>query len=351
MNTAHIVYASDDKFAEILGVSMVSLYTNSTDMDEIIVYILDNRILESNKKKLESVAEQYNRPKPIWLGTKNINREVGMEVMTDRGSLSQYARLFVASNLPQDLDRILYLDCDTIICKSIRELWNLDMYGKTVAALMDAFSRHYRANIGLAPEDIMFNSGVMLIDMARWREKCYEEKLLQFIRSHNGRIQQSDQGALNAILSGDVYCFEPRFNSLTIFYDFTYEDMLIYRKPPKFYTKEEIQRATEVPVIIHFTTSFLSSRPWVRGSKHKYVGLWLKYKEMSPWKNNALRSDNRSVWNQNVVRLYRFMPQKIALHLVGSMQAYMRPQVNRILLNKRFASVKERKVKNHPDTL
>ena len=36
-NEAHIVYASDDGFAEILGVSMVSLYENSKDMEFIAV--------------------------------------------------------------------------------------------------------------------------------------------------------------------------------------------------------------------------------------------------------------------------------------------------------------------------
>lgn len=38
-NEAHIVYASDDGFAEILGVSMVSLYENSKDMEFIAVYV------------------------------------------------------------------------------------------------------------------------------------------------------------------------------------------------------------------------------------------------------------------------------------------------------------------------
>ena len=42
-NEAHIVYASDDGFAEILGVSMVSLYENSKDMEFIAVYVLDFR--------------------------------------------------------------------------------------------------------------------------------------------------------------------------------------------------------------------------------------------------------------------------------------------------------------------
>jgi len=35
-------YTSDEKFAEILGVSLVSLYENSKDMDDdIIIYVLD----------------------------------------------------------------------------------------------------------------------------------------------------------------------------------------------------------------------------------------------------------------------------------------------------------------------
>lgn len=44
-NEAHIVYASDDGFAEILGVSMVSLYENSKDMEFIAVYVLDSGII------------------------------------------------------------------------------------------------------------------------------------------------------------------------------------------------------------------------------------------------------------------------------------------------------------------
>lgn len=342
-NIAHIVYASDDRFAEILGVSLVSLYENSIDMEELVVYILDSGIKDENKSRIESVSQMYFRTPPVWIPAQDISKVLSMKVTVDRGSLSQYARLLVSSEIPDAFGRILYLDCDTIICKSIRELWNLDMKEKTVAALMDAFSKHYRTNIGLSPDDVMFNSGVMLIDMTRWREKCYEDKLLRFIQLHNGRIQQGDQGVLNAILSDDVYCFEPKFNSVTIFYDFTYEDMLIYRKPPTFYTKEEIQGAIENPFIIHFTTSFLSRRPWMKGSRHKYVGLWLNYKEMSPWRTNALRDDYRPVWKQYGVRLYSLIPQKMALHLAGMLQAYIRPQINRVLLNKKLIGVKDRR--------
>lgn len=327
---AHVVYASDDKFAEILGVSLVSLYENSKDMDDIVVYVLDSGITDENKRKLLSVCKAYKRSDAVFIPGKNISEKLSMNVAVDRGSLSQYSRLFVSSDLPQELSRVLYLDCDIVIKKSIRELWNLNMQGKTLAALMDAFSKHYRANIDLKPDDIMFNSGVMLIDLEKWRKQSVEDKLLKFIAKKNGKIQQGDQGALNHVLSHDTYCFEPRFNSVTIFYDFTYKEMLIYRKPPRFYTEGEVNEAVENPGIIHFTTSFLSKRAWMKGCAHRYVGEWLRYKALSPWKDEPLWRDNRPQWKQAGAKVLMMMPRGLTVRFAGLMQAYGRPWMNRV---------------------
>lgn len=327
---AHIVYASDDKFAEILGVSLVSLYENSKDMDDIVVYILDSGILEQNKRKLLSVCHFYNRSEITFIYAKNISDKLSMNVVVDRGSLSQYARLFVSSDLPDELQRVLYLDCDIIINRSIRELWNLDLHGKTIGALMDAFSKYYRGNIGLEENDVMFNSGVMLIDLDKWKKDEIERKVLDFIVSKHGKVQQGDQGALNAVLSHDTYCFEPHFNSVTIFYDFTYKEMIIYRKPPRFYLEEQIKEAVNNPSIIHFTTSFLSKRAWMKGCEHKYVGEWIKYKKMSPWKDTALWDDNRPRWKQWGIEIYKKIPKGIAIRIAGLMQVYGRPLINKL---------------------
>lgn len=207
-SVAHIVYVSDDRFAGILGISLVSLFENSKDMDDIIVYILELGITDENKQKLLSVCKSYKRSDDVFIPEKNISEKLSINVAVDRGSLSQYSRWFVSSDLPKELSRVLYLDCDIVVKKSIRELWNLDLHGKTIGDLMDAFSKHYRANIDLELDDIMFNSGVMLIDLERWRRSEVEDKLLKFIAAKSGRIQQGDQGALNAILSHDTYCFE-----------------------------------------------------------------------------------------------------------------------------------------------
>ncbi|WP_026835435.1 glycosyltransferase family 8 protein [Eubacterium xylanophilum] len=330
-NVAHIVYASDDRFAEILGVSLVSLYENSKDMDDIIIYVLDSGVSEKNRRRIESISKQYNRTVPQWIKAQDISKVLEMEVAVDRGSLSQYARLFVSSDLPENLERVLYLDCDVVINKSIKELWNINLHGKTIAALLDAFSSQYRANIGLKKNDVMFNSGVMLINLKRWKELKVEEKLLEFIRSKNGVIQQGDQGALNAILSHDTYCFEPRFNSVTIYHDFNYDEMMIYRKPPKgFYGREEIKVAVDDPVIIHYTTSFLSKRPWIIGCQHRYVNAWLNYKSKSPWKTEPLWMDSVGKGERLVVNVVKVLPRGIMIRMAGIAQAYIRPFKNRI---------------------
>ena len=327
----HIVYASDDKFAEILGVSIVSLYENNRDWEDIIVYILDSGITKDNKNRLMSVSRKYQRSDVIFIPAENISKKLSIDVATDRGSLSQYARLFISSDLPKELERILYLDCDTIINKSIKELWNLDLQGKTIGALMDAFSKYYRINIDLESNDTMFNSGVMLIDLNKWKEQDVEERILKFIVKKQGRIQQGDQGALNAILSHDTYCFSPCFNSVTIFYDFTYKEMLTYRKPPHFYSERAVENAIENPVIIHFTTSIFSKRPWMVGCKHKYIQKWMEYKGKSPWKDMGLWEDDRPQWKQMAAKFLRKIPRKMSIRIAGIMQVYVRPFRNRLM--------------------
>lgn len=326
-----IVYASDDNFAAILGTSIISLFENNKNADNISLYILDSGIKEINVQYINEICNKYNRPKPIWIEAVNIEEIINKTVHMDRGSLTQYARLFISRLLPNNLERILYLDCDVIVNDSIEELWNLDLKGMTIGALMDAFSKYYRLNINLKYDDIMFNSGVMLIDIQKWRKKNIEEKLIEFIYKNEGKVQQGDQGVLNAILSHETYCFHPRFNSITIFYDFSYKEMLIYRNPIKFYKESEIKLAIEKPVIIHYTTSFRSKRPWVEGCKHQYKYIWDKYNQMSPWADIPNSQHKQSLSKEINMYIYNILPKCLSLRIASILQVYGRPLKNYII--------------------
>ena len=67
------------------------------------------------------------------------------------------------------------------------DLWNINLQGNTIAALKDSFSNYYRKNISLDQNDIMFNSGVMLIDMDKWRQNKIKERFINFKRNKRNK--------------------------------------------------------------------------------------------------------------------------------------------------------------------
>lgn len=325
----NVLYASDDNYAEIMGISILSLLENNQDIDIIRVYIINDDISEINCEKIESIFKAYNRDLPIWKKVKGINEALQMEVYEDRFSQTQFARLFLEEILDEQDDRVLYLDCDTIIHDSLKEFWNMPLGEKMGAVLADAFSSLYRGNIGLGKNDLMFNSGVMLIDMKKWREEYIGHQLRAFIRAHKGIVQQGDQGVLNAVLSKKVCIFSPRYNFLTNYSAFPYDDMLLYRKPVNIYSEEEIAEAKISPCIIHYTSSFMVARPWENGAEHPYKALWMDYKSKSPWNEEIQKEKRMKKWKMVYVKLVEKIPYRVALICSGILQAYVRPVYGR----------------------
>lgn len=325
-----IVYASDDGYAEALGVSLTSLFENNQDAKSIQVTILDSGISSKNHTRIEEVCLKYNRSLPRWVKAVDIEKHLSIRVNLDRGSLSQYARIFLNEVYDSDIERVLYLDCDTLIVSSIANLWNMSLQGNIIAALKDAFSAMYRRNIDLQKEDVMFNSGVMLVDLNQWRKQRVEKYVLDFILSKNGKVQQGDQGALNAVLSRKTKVLDPQYNLVSIFFDLTYAQIKKYRKPVDFYTKNEIENAKKNPVIIHFTSSFYNRRPWFQNSNHVKASQWLDYRNKGPWCSELVSRDTRSGMKKIVYDVYHHIPRGLSLTIAGILQAYVRPMKYRV---------------------
>lgn len=323
-NEYSIVYASDNSFAEVLAISITSLVMNNSD-ELINIYILDNEISSLNKERINLIVSRYDNKKIIWLPTLNIDNVLGIEVKQDRGSISQFSRLFISRLLPLNVHKVLYLDCDVIIEQNLVELFETNLDDKIIAAVLDPVGKLYRKNLGLEENAILFNSGVMLINLDKWKSHDIEQKILKFIQKNNGNISQGDQGALGAILHNDVKLLSPKFNSVTLFYDFTYDEMLKYRVPPYFYSKEEVEQGANNPVIVHFTTSFLSLRPWVEGSTHPYTQKWLEYRNLTAWKGTPLRKNNTKFYKKAYLKFYSLVPNKIGIIISSILQVYIRP--------------------------
>lgn len=89
----------------------------------------------------------------------------------------------------------------------------------------------------------------------------------------------------------------------------------------------EVIEAVKNPAIVHFTTSFLSLRPWVEGCKHPYAGEWLRYKAMSPWADVPMRKDNRSGKKKLAVKIFNALPRELAVGIAGILHARVVPMM------------------------
>lgn len=333
----NIIYSSSDSYAPIAGVSMLSLMENNQDEEQLNIYLIDNEISEDNKRRFQEMAQRYGRT-IIFIPQMDLKKEAGISIETGRWNISTFFRLFLCTILPKDIDRCIFLDCDTVVRHSLRELWEMDLDGKIVAAVDDCRSDRYKTELGLSPDSTYTNNGVLLIDLKRWRELNVEREFLKYIIRHNGDITYVDQGVLNGVLAKKnlVKVIHTKYDAMTIFFDFNYEDLLKVRKPEHHLSEQEYNEAVTDPCIIHYTSCFKSgTRPWHIGNNHPYVGDYLKYKKMSPWKDTPLLPDDRKPAKKLMTKVCNAMPKRMMIAGISVTHAKLYPMARSLKSRRR----------------
>lgn len=328
----NIVYSSSDSYAEIAGVSIVSLFENNKDIEEINLFIIDNGIADNNKKKLISISNKYNR-KIKFVNNLDIEMLTNTKINVGRWHISTFYRLFLCSLLPAEIDRIIYIDCDVIILNSLIDIWNIDMKGNYVMGVDDCRSGSYRINIGLEPENIYINNGFILIDLESWRRECIEEKYINFISRYNGDITYMDQGVLNGVLGSmnKVGLLPLKYNVQTVFFDFKYSQIKQYRRPIMLYSEKEFENAVRDPIIVHFTSCFISgTRPWNEENNHEYRNKFLEYRKLTPWSDAPLWADDRKFAKKLMTDICNVLPISIVLSMISVVHSRLYPIVRNI---------------------
>lgn len=311
-----IVYATDNNFVDVLIASIKSLYTTNSELN-LNLWIIADKVSDRNKERVNNLSKQFMQKEINWIE----NIEIPFNLYLDRGSISSFSRLFLGSVLPESISKVLYLDSDIIVMNSLDNIFNMDFKGKILYGVNDTFNKEYKKVLSIPKDKPMFNAGVMFIDLELWRNNNVEAKLLQVIQKFNGNILQGDLGVLNAVLYNSFGVLPPEYNYMTIFEDLTYEEMLTFKKPINYYSKEDIEKAKERIVLRHFTTSFLSKRPWQEGSSVSHIEEFKKYYD----------GEYKIAKEPLFLKAIKILPRKIMIHLVGIIQSKIRPRLYRLL--------------------
>lgn len=295
----NVAYSSDDNYSKHLLVSMISLLDNNNkDFEQINIYILSNGIKENNKNILSEWCQKYNA---------NIEfiefSQIESKVKTDgKFSLSAFGRLFLDDFINKD--KVLYLDCDSVINGSYSELMRIDISQYVCCAVQDNVFSFYKKAIGLDKKDVYYNSGMLLINLKKWNEEHMQEKAIETIKKFNGSVPHQDQGVINAICKNKILKLHPKYNFQCPMFEYTPKQMQVMN--PNYYTEKELQEAKEHPIFIHYTEG-VSNRPWRDTCTHPNKELYLKYQAMTPYAGMLEHKDiNKN--SKLLYKLYKVSP-------------------------------------------
>lgn len=270
----NVAYSSDENYFQHLKVSVLSLLDNNRDFSKINIYVLSNGILAQSMENLQQAIKQYNNQAEIIVidFTKILKRIP----TTIKFHLSSFGRLFLGECIEKD--RVLYLDCDSVVNGSFFELFQMNLGDCICAAVQDNVYVKYKKAIGLQKDDVYFNAGFLMIDLKKWRQENMQAKALEMIERFNGNIPHNDQGVLNAICYKRILRVHPKYNFQCPMFEYTPEQL--QKMIPNYYTEKEIIEARENPVFIHYTTGF-SNRPWREPCTHIYKDVYRKYQNQT----------------------------------------------------------------------
>lgn len=285
-----VVYSSNENYVRHLAVSMYSLMDRNQAAEGIRVFILSSGITSESRERLFQIAEHFGR-EIVWIPIGDLREKFPYEVDTGGFDISAMGRLFVGTALPDEVERVLYLDCDTVVLDSLRQLWDTDLKGRLLGAVMEpTIYRQVKERIGLGEKDPYFNSGVLLIDVKKWRKEGAEKALLDFFGFLGGKTFACDQDTLNGAFRGKIRPLHPRYNFFSNYRYFHYRDLVEQSPSYSAVSSKMFQQARRHPAVIHFAGD---ERPWKAGNLCHYRQIYNHYLTLTPWKGTPEEEGQR----------------------------------------------------------
>lgn len=317
----NIVYTVDDKFAWLAGVSLLSFLKNNKGITHN-VFVLDNNISKENKDKISIITNEYDA-KAFFIDVRNELlqlRELGLNDSNKKCPMIVFARLIAIDLLPDDIERVLYIDGDTLIIKNISELESIQM-NKALMMRADCMHSVYKKYIGMSKKEKYYNGGLMLINVPIWKRDRCKEKIFDFIKRSNIDFGYFDQDFINKAVHNDIEDLDIYgYNCQSQMFVFDYKRcMKLYRLNEELYlAEEEYNKTTKDPKILHFCgNSFI--RPWYINTNHPYALEWKKYFDKSPWARQKLETYKPKIYDRvrYFLRSYFSKDIELAISKIG----------------------------------
>lgn len=252
--TINIAVVTNQKYVPRMLVMVHSLFARNQGRD-FCVYILHSGLDETCRSRIgERFRAEHQRCCLLEIDDAMLS---DVPIKDQNLSREAYFKLLIPRLIPQDIPRILYLDSDMIILGDIESLYEYDLKGKALGAVRDLYmDRDILYKTSLMPQEYTyFNSGVLLIDMVRFREVFDFDEAMRYIEENGHKFRFHDQEVLNALCYREVEILPEIYNYVTLYRD---------RFDPLKYRRREKKLGV---IVLHYA----AHKPWDPGYTGKYL--------------------------------------------------------------------------------
>lgn len=276
LQSINVVFVCDNNYAHILATSIKSILENKAPTDKLFIYVIHPDFTENNINKLELMTGNEAKLQFIKFNIDALkNAPRNYHIMC-------YAKILLPKLLP-NIAKILYIDVDTIILKSLQPIWDTDMTTLYVAAVQNQFNEETLINNHPASSsgkyknpDKFFNSGVMLLNLEKIREDGMDQRLTHEMLEE--KHYPGDQPIFNYVLNRRLIYLPPKWNAQSNL--FTSKE---YDSSHLISNDEDLLEATQDPCIVHFSGNEY------KNDFHFFKYLFLSYMYKTPWRNIAFK--------------------------------------------------------------
>ena len=247
-----IAYAPDDKYVNQTVVSMKSALEHNEQVEFIIMY---SKLSAESMQKLGAVGGSLRLIK--------MDESQFADLTLSKWVTVQAWFRIKLPDLCKDLDKVLYLDCDTLIRGNLDELFSLDLTDKYLAGVKDVWGvSKYVKRLGMK-SGVYVNSGMLLFNCDYCRKEHFFDKVVEFAKNNAKIIEFCDQDSINKVVDEHKLVISPKYNLMDTWWRGGYYE---------FEGKEEAEylQAKENPIIAHLT----GLKPAFKGCGNKFKDEW-----------------------------------------------------------------------------
>lgn len=255
----NIVCSADNNYIQHCCVMLISFFENNRE-EKHTVHFLTEGVEQAHQEFIRNIVHSYQGKFFYYLVRAEFLESCPIRA-TDHLTIATYNRLFMAEILPDNIDKVLYLDCDIVVNHSISEFWEMPLDAYAIAAVEelgcsaeDAYERlGYDIHYGY------FNAGVLLVNLDYWRTHNLTHAFLDYIRCNFDKLRAHDQDVLNALLYDKCLHVSYEWNVEEAFYHYSVIKRLEYNG--------ELRYILRHPKILHYTWK---PKPWDASCRHPF---------------------------------------------------------------------------------